>query len=331
MDKYLLEIRDLRKEFPLRRDFLSRLSFENRRLRLLDQAVHALNGVGFGVKKGEIFALVGESGCGKSTLARIITGLYRPTSGSVWYEGTEISKLGLRRRRPFQKKIQMIFQDPFSSLNPRKKIIDIIGQPLLFHGLASRGNVHEAVAHLLTQVGLDPQYAWRYPHQFSGGQRQRIGIARSLASRPEFLVADEPTSALDVSVQAQILNLLLELQVKYDLSYILVSHNLSVIKHVSDRVAVMYMGYIVEMGTISEIFKAPLHPYTKVLFAAIPSLEKLVFTEAENLNGEATALLGPPRGCPFFKRCHKRMETCSRTMPEAKEIAPGHMVRCHLC
>ena len=212
---YLLQVRGVTKLFPLKRDALSRLSFNKADRRAADRAVHALNGVDFGVKKGEIFALVGESGCGKSTLAKVITGLHPPTSGSVWYENADISRLSFRERRPYRRKIQMIFQDPYSSLNPRKKVIDIVGRPMRINGLVSGRGQAEAVADLLGRVGLDPAYAWRYPHQFSGGQRQRIGVARALACRPEFIVADEPTSALDVSIQAQILNLLLELQAEF--------------------------------------------------------------------------------------------------------------------
>lgn len=329
MKQILLNVENVTKQFPLQQPLLSRISVKNFRFQVRQEAIHALNGISFNVRKGEIFALVGESGCGKSTLARIITGLYSPTLGRISYKGTEISQLGFRERQPFRKKIQMIFQDPFSALNPRKKVVDIIGQPLLLYGYADRHNRADAVAELLTQVGLDPDYGHRYPHQFSGGQRQRIGIARALACRPEFIVADEPTSALDVSVQAQILNLLMSLQKEFNLSYIMVSHNLSVIQHLCDRVAVMYMGCIVEMGSVEDIFNNPCHPYTRALFSAIPSLTDPVFRDAELLTGEVGSLKEKPDRCPFFHRCASQMPACRLDMPGQATVGEGHTVMCH--
>ena len=330
MKKALLNVDHVSKTFPVHRDFLSRLTLKNFRPRLDTPMVHVLNKVSFTVRKGETFAIVGESGCGKSTLARTITGLYSPSSGNIWYGDTEISTLSPRQRLLFCRKIQMIFQDPYSSLNPRKKVRDIVGQPLDLHGKLSRSSRRETIAGLLEQVGLDPDYAHRYPHQFSGGQRQRIGIARALAARPEFIVADEPTSALDVSVQAQILNLLIQLQREYNLSYILVSHNLSVIRHLSDRVAVMYMGTIVEMGEIDSIFNDPRHPYTRMLFSAIPTLDHLEFHPPEAVTGEVRTLFEKPQGCPFFHRCPRRLDRCRESMPREMIIHRDHMVRCHL-
>jgi oligopeptide/dipeptide ABC transporter ATP-binding protein len=295
------------------------------------QVVHAVNGVSLAIAKGETLALVGESGCGKSTLAKTIIGLHQPTAGGVYYGGDEIGGLTGRRRLPYQRRIQIIFQDPFSSLNPRKTVLEIVGRPMLLHGIVGKAGLREAVRDILAQVGLDQAYASRYPHQFSGGQRQRIGIARALACRPELVIADEPISALDVSIQAQILNLMMDLQEKFDLTYLFVSHDLSVVKHISTRVAVMYLGFIVESAATEEIFARPNHPYTQLLFSAIPTLDRLAFSEAAGLEeGEVPTPINLPTGCPFNPRCPQVMPRCRQDRPLLKEIGPGRWSACHL-
>ncbi len=280
--------------------------------------------------RGETLALVGESGCGKSTLAKTVVGLHPPTGGRIWYGGEEIGGLTGVARRPFQKRIQMIFQDPFSSLNPRKKVADIVGLPMLVHGVASQLERRKRVERLLARVGLDAAYAERYPHQFSGGQRQRIGIARALACEPEMIIADEPISALDVSIQAQILNLLTDLQEEFGLTYLVVSHDLSVVRHISSRVAVMYLGFLVETADTEPIFVEPLHPYTRLLFSAIPSLDRLEFQEVSPGEGEVPTPIELPAGCPFHPRCPEVMETCRTVRPQMTAAGPGRQVACHL-
>jgi len=326
----LLRIEGLSKHFPVQKSVFEKIALKGGRLRFLSQVVHAVNQVSLEIRPGETLALVGESGCGKSTLAKTILGLHQPTAGRIFYQGQEISRLRGAERRPFQKRIQIIFQDPFSSLNPRKKIMDIVGQPLSIHGLARGAERRERVLELLAKVGLDPVYASRYPHQFSGGQRQRIGIARALAAQPELVIADEPISALDVSIQAQILNLLLDMQAEFNLTYLFVSHDLSVVKHISLRVAVMYLGFIVETAETEEIFSRPLHPYTQLLFSAIPSLDDLEFKDAPAIQGEVPTPIDLPQGCPFHPRCLKVMDVCRRERPVLRTLERDHLAACHL-
>ena len=326
----LLRVEGLVKHFPVQKSFFDKLVLRNGRVRLVSQTVHALNGVSLEIARGETLALVGESGCGKSTLAKTVVGLHPPTAGRIWYGAEEIGGLVGPARRPYQKRIQMIFQDPFSSLNPRKKIADIVGLPMLVHGVSSRMERQGRVEGLLAKVGLDAAYAERYPHQFSGGQRQRIGIARALACEPELIIADEPISALDVSIQAQILNLLLDLQGEFGLTYLFVSHDLSVVRHISSRVAVMYLGFLVETADTETIFAEPLHPYTRLLFSAIPSLDRLEFREAPVREGEVPTPIDLPAGCPFHPRCPEVMEICRTIRPATTAAGPGRQVACHL-
>jgi oligopeptide/dipeptide ABC transporter ATP-binding protein len=326
----LLQVENLSKHFPVEKGVLEKLTLKGGRVRLLSRTVHAVNGVSLSIQRGETLALVGESGCGKSTLAKTIIGLHRPTFGTIRYEGEEIGQLEGSARLPYCKRIQMVFQDPFSSLNPRKKVVDIVGQPLEVHGIV-RGRDREArVLKLLDKVGMDPGYALRYPHQFSGGQRQRIGIARALACEPELVIADEPISSLDVSIQAQILNLLMDLQEEFGLTYIFVSHDLSVVKHISTRVAVMYLGYIVETAPTEDIFTEPRHPYTRLLFSAIPSLDRLEFSDRAAFEGEVPTPIDLPSGCPFHPRCPERRDVCATSMPEPRQAGLEHTARCYL-
>jgi oligopeptide/dipeptide ABC transporter ATP-binding protein len=327
---FLLQVEGLTKHFPIQKSIFDKLVLKEGRVQLISQIVNAVNGVDLAIRRGETLGLVGESGCGKSTLAKTIIGLYSPTAGKVFYENEEISSLSGRARQPYQKKIQMVFQDPFSSLNPRKKVMHIVGQPMSIHGVASGQERQRRVLDLLEKVGMDPAYAWRYPHQFSGGQRQRIGFARALACEPELVIADEPISALDVSIQAQILNLLMNLQEEFELTYLFVSHDLSVVKHISTRVAVMYLGFIVETAATEDIFDTPNHPYTRLLFSAIPSLDNLQFKDSVALEGEVPTPIDLPSGCPFHPRCPNTFDPCRITRPLLKEIAPGRLSACHL-
>jgi len=327
----LLRVEGLTKHFPVQKSIFDKLVVRDGRVRLISQTVHAVNGVSFEIARGETLGLVGESGCGKSTLAKTIVGLYSPTAGRVWFDGQEIGGLSGAVRRPYQKRIQMVFQDPFSSLNPRKKIREIIGLPMLVHGVARASERHDRVGQLLAKVGLDPTYAERYPHQFSGGQRQRIGVARALACQPELVIADEPLSALDVSIQAQVLNLLMDLQEEFGLTYLLVSHDLSVVKHISTRVAVMYLGYLVELAATDAIFDRPLHPYTQLLFSAIPSLDHLEFADAPRREGEVPTPIDLPAGCPFHPRCPQFMAgRCDAEEPALRPVGDKHAVSCFL-
>ena len=327
----LLRVENLTKHFLVQKNIFEQLRWQEGRIQRVRQVVHAVNGVSLSIAKGETLALVGESGCGKSTLAKTVIGLHQPTAGKVFYGQDEIGGLSGRRRLPYQRRIQIIFQDPFSSLNPRKTVMEIVGRPMLLHGITDQAGLREAVQDILAQVGLDAAYASRYPHQFSGGQRQRIGIARALACRPELVIGDEPISALDVSIQAQILNLMMDLQEKFDLTYLFVSHDLSVVKHISTRVAVMYLGFIVESADTEEIFARPNHPYTQLLFSAIPTLDKLDFNEAAGLaEGEVPTPIDLPSGCPFHPRCPHRMDRCTKERPTLKEISPGRWSACHL-
>ena len=293
--------------------------------------VKAVDGISFHVNRGETLGLVGESGCGKSTTGRAILQLYRPTDGSVNFDGTELTQIKGGALRSFRRRMQMIFQDPYSSLNPRMNVHNIVAEPMVIHGLHSGKEREERVNYILNAVGLNPYFAKRYPHEFSGGQRQRIGIARSLAVEPDFIVCDEPVSALDVSIQAQIINLLEDLQSEFNLTYLFIAHDLAVVRHISDRVAVMYLGHIVELAGRNELYENPLHPYTKALLSAVPitdpDLEKT--RERIILTGDVPSPLRPPSGCVFHTRCPIAIDECREALPEWREVAPLHWVACH--
>jgi peptide/nickel transport system ATP-binding protein len=321
----LLEVLGLRKHFLIRKGFFLKTV----------GAVRAVDDVSFFVNEGETLGLVGESGCGKTTTSRCILRALDPTSGEIWFRTADgrridLAKLDRDRMRPLRPEMQLIFQDPYGSLNPRMNLLDIIGEPLLVNGMRSRARRTERVAELLWLVGLRPEYLQRFPHAFSGGQRQRIGIARALALHPRLVVADEPVSALDVSVQAQILNLLLDLQQRLSLTYLFVAHNLSVVRHICDRVAVMYVGKLVEMADADAIYRAPLHPYTSALMAAVPVADPRVPSGNVELPGEVPSPANPPSGCYFHPRCSLAADICRREMPAFREIQPGHFVACHL-
>ena len=295
--------------------------------------VKAVDGVTFSVKKGETLGLVGESGCGKSTTGKAILQLNRPTAGSVEFEGTDLTQVKGRSLRQFRRRMQMIFQDPYASLNPRMSVGSIVSEPLTIHGLA-KGHRKERVEELLQTVGLNPYFASRYPHEFSGGQRQRIGIARALAVEPEFIVCDEPVSALDVSIQAQIINLLQDLQEEFGLTYLFIAHDLSVVRHISDRVAVMYLGHIMEITDRDQIFENPLHPYTKALLSAVPIPDPALERERERiiLTGDVPSPLSPPSGCVFHTRCPIVIDECKTETPEWRNVGTAseeHWVWCH--
>ncbi|WP_030412229.1 ABC transporter ATP-binding protein [Streptomyces sp. NRRL S-1448] len=305
----LLDVRDLVKHFPLTRGVLFRKQIG---------AVKAVDGVSLTLRKGETLGVVGESGCGKSTLARLLVGLERPTSGQIRYRGEDITALSGRALTAVRRNIQMVFQDPYTSLNPRMTVGDIIGEPYEIHPEAApKGDRRRRVQELLDVVGLNPEFVNRYPHQFSGGQRQRIGIARGLALRPEIIVADEPVSALDVSVQAQVVNLLEQLQDEFDLSYVFIAHDLSVVRHISDRIAVMYLGRIAETGTDEQIYDHPTHPYTQALLSAVPvpDPEARVHRDRILLSGDVPSPANPPSGCPFRTRCWKARPRCAEVVP----------------
>ncbi len=294
--------------------------------------VKAVDGITFDVKKGETLGLVGESGCGKSTTGRAILQLYKPTAGSVNFGGTELTKLHAGDMRRMRRKMQMIFQDPYASLNPRMSVGSIIGEPLQIHGLSKGGRARkERIQDLMRVVGLNPYYANRYPHEFSGGQRQRIGIARALAVEPDFIVADEPVSALDVSIQAQIINLMEDLQQQFGLTYLFIAHDLSVVRHISDRVGVMYLGRMMELADRNELYENPLHPYTKALLSAVPVPDPAVERTRERiiLTGDVPSPLRPPSGCVFHTRCPIAIEECRQAIPEWRDVGGGHLVACH--
>ncbi len=320
MSAPLLEVSALKKHFPVRKGLLRRGI----------GTVFAVDGVSFNIAPGETLSLVGESGCGKSTLARTAMRLIEPTSGSIRLEGIEITHLSRRLMQPYRRELQMIFQDPFSSLNPRMKAGDIVGEPLTVHGLARGKDKHGRVAKLFEQVGLRPAQMQQYPHQFSGGQRQRISIARALALEPKLIIADEPVSALDVSIQAQVINLLMDLQQQRGLSYLFVAHDLAVVEHISHRVAVMYLGKIVEQAEKRKVFGNPLHPYTQALLAAVPLPNPKVKRKKQILQGDVPSPMHPPPGCPFHTRCPHAFEPCNNVVPAFREVAPGHEVACHL-
>ncbi|MFK0254502.1 ABC transporter ATP-binding protein [Streptomyces sp. NPDC090445] len=309
MAEPILQVRGLVKHYPLTRGILFRKQVG---------AVKAVDGVSFGLGRGETLGIVGESGCGKSTVARMLVNLERPTAGSITYKGEDITKLSGRALKAVRRNIQMVFQDPYTSLNPRMTVGDIIGEPYEIHPEAApKGDRRRRVRELLDVVGLNPEYINRYPHQFSGGQRQRIGIARGLALRPEVIVADEPVSALDVSVQAQVVNLLERLQREFDLSYVFIAHDLSIVRHISDRVGVMYLGRVVEIGTDTEIYDHPTHPYTQALLSAVPvpDPEARAHRERIILTGDVPSPANPPSGCPFRTRCWKAQRRCTDEVP----------------
>ena len=294
--------------------------------------VRAVDGLSFHVDKQETLGLVGESGCGKSTTGRAILQLHRPTAGSVKFDGTELTALKGTNLRRFRRKMQMIFQDPFSSLNPRMNVSQIIGEPMAIHGLYKGQARRDRVEYIMNAVGLNPLFAKRYPHEFSGGQRQRIGIARALAVEPDFIVADEPVSALDVSIQAQIINLMEDLQAEFNLTYLFIAHDLAVVRHISDRVAVMYLGTMMELTESNELYQTPLHPYTQALLSAVPITDPEVERSRERivLEGDVPSPLRPPPGCVFHTRCPIAEEICRNELPEWREVIPSHWVACHL-
>lgn len=307
--KTLIEVKNVCQEFHLTKGLLQSLRFEKGKLVKEDKVVHAVNDVSFEIKKGEVFSLVGESGCGKSTTARTVIRLLEPTSGQVLYKGKDISHLGPNELLPYRKSMQMIFQDPYASLNPRQRVADIIMEPLLFHGIAkTKEEARERCMSILARVGLRPEQAGRYPHQFSGGQRQRIGIARALAVNPEFIIADEPVSALDVSIQAQVINLLMDIKKEMDLTILFIAHNLAVVKYFSDRIGVMYFGNMVELADADELYDHPVHPYTKALLSAIPQPDPLSEKSKERLYYDPS------------------IHDYSVEQPRFQEIRPGHFV-----
>jgi oligopeptide/dipeptide ABC transporter ATP-binding protein len=316
----VIEVKDLKKHFPVKKGLLRRTVGQ----------VYAVDGVTFTVGAGETLGLVGESGCGKTTAGRAAMRLVEPTSGSIKVEGKEIMGLSKAELRPYRRQMQIIFQDPFSSLNPRMTAGDIVGEPLLVHGVANAKERQEQVSALFARVGLRPAQMSNYPHQFSGGQRQRIGIARALALGPKLIVGDEPVSALDVSIQAQVINLLMELQAERRLSYLFISHNLAVVEHISHQIAVMYLGRIVEYADTRSIFTNAQHPYTEALLAAVPVPDPAIKRKKIVLQGDVPSPVKPPSGCHFHTRCPYAVERCKVEVPSLREIAPGHQVSCHL-
>lgn len=320
MADILLNVEGMKVYYPVKGDFGKGREF-----------VKAVDGVSFEVRKGEVFGIVGESGCGKSTLGRGICKLETPTAGKIVLSGEDISSYGRKQMRSVRKKVQMVFQDPYASLNPRMSIFDIIAEPLIIHGLTkSKKELEDRVMELLRKVGLDDYHANRYPHEFSGGQRQRVGIARAIALHPEFVVCDEPVSALDVSIQAQVINLMQDIKKEYQLTYLFISHDLRIIKHFCDRVMVMYLGNIVELGTKEAIYGNQRHPYTKALLSAVSSVKGNGSKNRIILQGDIPSPVNPPSGCPFHTRCSYCMDICREKKPELKKMADGTLVACHL-
>jgi oligopeptide transport system ATP-binding protein len=320
VSKPLLQVKGLKKYFPITGGVFGKKIGE----------VKAVDDVTFTVYKGETLGIVGESGCGKSTTGRMLLRLIEPTEGSIVFEGKEVTKLSKTELRKMRRDMQMIFQDPFASLNPRHTVEKILEEPLVVHGIGSKEERKKRVQEMLEVVGLGRYHAKRYPHQFSGGQRQRIGIARALMTNPKLIIADEPVSALDVSIQAQVLNLLEDLQKEFGLTYIFIAHDLGVVRHISDRVGVMYLGRIVELADSDQLYESPKHPYTKALLSAVPIPDPEYRKESQLLSGDLPNPANPPEGCAFHTRCSACMEICKQIRPEMKEVEKGHYVACHL-
>jgi len=318
----LLEVKNLKMYFPVTSGAIIQRKVAD---------VKAVDDVSFTVHRGETLGLVGESGCGKSTTGRAVLQLYRPTAGSVNFDGTELTNLKGSQLRSFRRRMQMVFQDPYSSLNPRMNVRNIVGEPMAIHGLHKGSERDDRIAYILNAVGLNPYFAKRFPHEFSGGQRQRIGIARALAVEPDFIVCDEPVSALDVSIQAQVINLLEDLQQEFNLTYLFIAHDLAVVRHISDRVAVMYLGHMVELADSNELYENPLHPYTKALLSAVPITDPDLERTRERiiLTGDVPSPLRPPSGCVFHTRCPIAIDECREEIPTWREASPMHWVACH--
>lgn len=320
MTQPLVQVENLKMHFPIKGGPLGKTV----------GAVKAVDGVSFHINKGETLGLVGESGCGKSTTGRMLLRLLEPSEGSIYFEGQDITKLAGNELRKMRRNMQMVFQDPFASLNPRHTIGKILEEPLIVHGVRDKTERQRKVKELLDVVGLSSYHASRYPHQFSGGQRQRIGIARALAIHPKLIIADEPVSALDVSIQSQVLNLLQDLQQEYKLTYLFIAHDLGVVRHISDRVGVMYLGQLVELSDTEDLYDKPLHPYTQALLSAVPIADVAFRRERIILEGDVPSPVNPPAGCPFHTRCPKAFEPCSAARPQLSAMEPGHYVACHL-
>jgi len=320
-DQVLLRVDQLVKHFPIYQGVFKRQV----------GAVRAVDGITFDIRQRETFGLVGESGCGKTTAGRTIIQIYRPTSGHIYLGGVDLATLKGGDLRRMRRRMQIIFQDPYASLNPRMTIRDTLSEPLIVHGIAKGKEIDKRVAELLDIVQLNPSFAARYPHEFSGGQRQRIGIARALALNPDLIICDEPISALDVSIQAQIINLLEDLQGQFGLTYLFIAHDLSVVRHISDRVAVMYLGIIVELASVKELYSNPLHPYTQALLSAVPVPDPVLEEKRQRiiLEGDVPSPVNPPSGCRFRTRCPLVQEICAQQVPEFRELTPGHWIACH--
>jgi oligopeptide/dipeptide ABC transporter ATP-binding protein len=323
-DNIILEVKGLKEYFPIHSGFFQRVVGH----------VKAVDGVSFFIRENEVLGLVGESGCGKTTTGRTILRLYDPTAGEIWYrrlagELIDISHISQKEMKPLRREMRMIFQDPYSSLNPRFTVKDIISEPLVIHNIARGKEMEDRVAELMRAVGLDPAYMRRYPHEFSGGQRQRIGLARTLSLSPRLIIADEPVSALDVSIQAQVLNLLQELQERLGLTLLFIAHDLSVVEHVSDRIAVMYVGKLVEVAETEEVLRNPLHPYTEALISAVPPADPAIRLNRIILEGDVPSPANPPPGCVFHPRCRYARDVCSQEEPKLAEVEPDHYASCH--
>lgn len=328
MTDAMLEVQDLTKNFVKKLDLAGRIA-QKLGSDIREEVVHAVDGVSISIARGGVVGLVGESGCGKSTLGRMIAGILPPTAGNITYKGVQLTKMNPEEAKRAALEIQMIFQDPFASLNPRMRVVDIIGEAPVAHGFCKASEIHEYVSDVMQRVGLDPEYRRRYPHQFSGGQRQRIGIARALAVKPEFLVCDEAIAALDVSIQAQVINLFMDLREDLDLTYLFISHDLSVVEHISDRVVIMYLGRIVEVADTDDLFREPNHPYTDALLNEVPRVDQRGL-DYKPIEGEIPSPLDPPSGCHFHPRCPHATDRCKQERPLLREIAPNRWSACHL-